>query len=340
MPWYSPLADTYRLSLSAISNWSNVAWALQRTLRGKHRLDSVQTVLRNPEALITEVSAALRAGRLPVGTFRPFTIHDPKRRIIHAAPLADRVAHHALMRLAEPRLERALLSSVFACRVGKGVHSAVAYAQRQARRFTWVMHMDIAQFFPNVDHDILRGQLRRRFRGDGMALLDAAIAAYGGDAGKGLPIGALTSQHFANHYLSQADRWCLRQPGIAAHCRYMDDFLLWANDRRALQECVEGVSRILEERFGLEIKPVTIRRTDGGILFCGTHIWPFRLRPSQRRRKHYRQALAHWQQQWLIGAIDSLELQQAYAACRAILLPADDLAWRKHCLTRIKRVDA
>ncbi len=71
-----------------------------------------------------------------------------------------------------------------------------------------------------------------------------------------------------------------------------------------------------------------------------THIWPFRLRPSRRRRKHYRLALAHWQQQWRTGAINSLELQQAYAACQAILLPADDLAWRKHCLTRIERIDA
>ncbi len=202
------------------------------------------------------------------------------------------------------------------------------------------MHMDIAQFFPNIDHEILHGQLRRRFRGDGMALLDAVIAAHGSEFGKGLPIGALTSQHFANHYLSQADRWCLSQPGIDAHCRYMDDFLLWANDRKALQACADGISRILDERLGLEIKPVTIRRTDGGILFCGVHIWPFRLRPSQRRRKRYRLALAHWQQQWLTGAIDSLELQQAYAACRAILLPADDMAWRKHCLTRIERVDA
>jgi hypothetical protein len=334
------MADTTRLSLAAIADWHNVAWALQRTCRGKRRHTAVKAALRKPEQVIAQVSAALRCGHLPEGRFHAFTIFDPKQRVIHAAPLPDRIAHHAIVRFMEPVFERVLLPSVFACRVGKGVHAAIHYAQRQARRFPWVMHLDIAHYFPAIDHAVLREQLKRRFRGDGMALLEAVIESYGCEAGKGLPIGALTSQHFANHYLNDADRWALAQPEIAAHCRYMDDYLLWSQDREGLVAFRDRLTEYLVNELALSIKPPLIQRSERGIRFCGIHVKPFKLRPSERRRRRFRQALDHWERQWLVGAIDSRQLQQAADSARAILLPAEDRGWRRRVLRNRMTVDA
>ncbi len=324
------MAKTTRLRLDLIADWHNVAWAMHRACKGKRDRPDIRALLRTPEPVIALVSESLRQGRLPVGTFSAFTIHDPKRRLIHAAPLPDRIAHHALVRFLEPTFERVLLPSVFACRVGKGVDAAIRYAQRQARRFPWVMHLDIHHYFPHIDHRILRAQLRRRFRGDGSVLLDAVVDAHQRDKGKGLPIGALTSQHFANHYLDGADRWLLAQKGIEAHCRYMDDFLVWSHERRTLLGLRDRFAEYLEQELALRFKPPLVQRSERGILFCGVHVKPHGLRSSRRRRKRYRKALDYWERQWSAGRIDSLQLQRAHDAARAILLPADDLVWRRN----------
>ena len=197
------------LTLDEIASWDNVSQAVYRACRGKAHRSDVKGLKCDPLTEIAKISESLRRGKLPIGTFKSFTIHDPKKRIIHAAPLQDRIAHHALIHFMEPSFERALLPSVFACRVGKGVHAAIAYAQKQSRRFSWVLHVDIKHYFPNIDHDILLGLLEKRFKGSGMALVQSVIRSHGSDEGKGLPIGALSSQHFANYYVHRLDRWSL-----------------------------------------------------------------------------------------------------------------------------------
>lgn len=334
------MAKTQRIRLEEIGDWQNVAWALGRACRGKRGSASAKRLLACADETITYIGEALRRGRLPAGVFRAFEIYDPKRRIIHAAPLEDRVAHHALVRHIEPVLERVLLPSVFACRVGKGVHASIYYAQAQARRFPWVMHLDVNAYFPSIDHAVLRRQLARRLRGDGLKLIDAVIDAHNSQSGKGLPIGALTSQHFANHYLNEADRWALARPEVRAHCRYMDDFLVWANDRAALVQFRDRFIAYLSEALLLRAKPALIQRSEQGVRFCGIHIKPHALRASQRRRRRYKHALTHWQMAWQADEIDSLTLQRAYDAAQAILLPADDFAWRKQCLRIGARIDA
>ncbi|MEM9601406.1 MAG: RNA-directed DNA polymerase [Pseudomonadota bacterium] len=280
------------------------------------------------------------AGRMPVGRFKAFEIHDPKQRVIHAAPLWDRVAHHALVRHVEPRLERALLPSVFACRVGKGVHAALDHAQRNSRRFAWVMHADIAQYFPSIDHLTLHSQLRRRFRGDGCALLAAAIDAHGARLGRGLPIGALTSQHFANHYLNDADRWCLAQPGVRAHCRYMDDFLLWSHDRQALLDVQVRFADYLGDTLGLSLKPPLIQRSWVGVRFCGITVKPHALRLGLRRKRRFRAGIAHIEAAWLRGDINSATLQQRVTALHSALMPADSAEFRARFLASKESLDA
>ncbi len=334
------MARTMRLHLEQIAAPENVRWALQRACRGKRKNPQVRALMQAPEAAIRQISDTLIQGRLPVGCFDSFVIHDPKRRTIHAAPLYDRIAHHALMHLAEPRLEQALLPSVYACRVGKGVHAAVAYAQQQSRRYAWVMHTDIAQYFPSIDHQILQKQLWRRFRGDGCLLIQAVIDSHGADKGKGLPIGALTSQHFANHALSEMDRWCLAQPAIGAHCRYMDDQLLWAEDKQSLRHVQGMLAERLARILGLEMKPALIQRTAVGVSFCGIKIKPFQLKASQRRRRRYRLGVACLEAKWQRAEIDSLALQSGYDSIHSILFPADEYSFRRRFLSQRESLDA
>ena len=330
------MPKTAALCLSKISDWHNVTWAMHKALKGKRSQSRLSSAQSHPEVIIEQVTSALAQGQMPCGTFTQFVIHDPKRRIIHCTPFADRVAHHALVRFMEPTFERVLLPQVYACREGKGIHRAVHYAQQQACRYPWVMHVDIAQYFPNIRHDILWQQLRRRFRGDGMYLVQAVIDSYANIAARGLPIGSLTSQHFANHYLNEADRWLLAQANVRAMCRYMDDYLIWADSKQALVTLQYVLSSFLQAVLGLTAKPALIQASTHGVLFCGIRIKPLSLKPSLRRKRRYKQALWEWHARWLNGDISSLKLQQSYASIRTVLLPADDAHWRSACHHHLK----
>lgn len=335
------MAKTLAISCQQMSDWQHVSYALHCAARGKMQHRTVQAALQSPELTISRVSHALKKGQLPCGNFHSFEIFDPKRRIIHAAPFLDRIAHHAIVLFLEPVFERMLLPSVFACRPNKGVHKAVYYAQKQSRRFRWVMHIDIKHYFPNIDHAILKQQLRKCFKGDGLRLLDEVIDAHSVDNNaKGLPIGSLTSQHFANHYLNSIDRWSLAQPGIKAHCRYMDDFLFWADSKKDLLAMEVSLREKLSQTLKLTIKPPVIQKTKQALLFCGIHIRPFQLKASARRKRRYLTAWKKWEDQWQQGKITSLELQNSFASACAILLPAEENPFRRNQFKRLGFADA
>lgn len=317
------------ISCQEVANWHHVASAFHKAVRGKRQHRAVQQALSKPEETITLVRTALSQGRLPHGRFHSFEISDPKQRIIHAAPFQDRIAHHALIMKMEPVLERVLLPSVFACRPSKGVHKAIYYAQKQSRRFKWVVHIDIKHYFPNIDHGVLSAQLHRYFKGDGFAIIDSVINAYQHEQGKGLPIGSLTSQHFANHYLNQVDRWSLAQKDIKAHCRYRDDFLFWAHSKVALEQFLIKFEEYLKKRLKLTIKPALIQASKKPLLYCGIHIRPFNLQASARRQKRYQIARQKWALRWQQGQINSEQLQAVYASVSAILLPAKKPRYRE-----------
>ena len=134
-------------------------------------------------------TAAALAGRLPDGRLLSFTIRDPKLRTIHAAPFADRVAHHAIVRLMEPRLERALVPTSFACRPGRGVHAAIAHARvlMRAHPSGWSLQLDALHCLPSIGHAALLALLARRFKGGVLGLLQQLLAGYASAPGRGLP---------------------------------------------------------------------------------------------------------------------------------------------------------
>ena len=90
------------------------------------------------------------------GPYHSFYIHDPKTRLISAAPVRDRVVHHALCLLIEPIFEARFIPDSYANRVGKGIHQALDRCTAFARRYRYVLQCDIRQHFPSIDHAILR----------------------------------------------------------------------------------------------------------------------------------------------------------------------------------------
>lgn len=330
------------LGLEPVADWHNLAAAFHRAARGKRMRPEVQHFAGDFEGALARLRQDILAGTVALGAARRFAIRDPKPRIIHAPAFRERVLHHALMAQVGPVLERALVDDTFACRVGKGTLAAVQRAQHHCRRWPWWGQIDIRGYFPSIDHLILKDLLARRFKDPGLlALMGRIIDAHQDAPGKGLPIGALTSQHFANFYLSGLDRLLLEGCRVRGLVRYMDDLVWWGDDRAGVRDALAAACRYAEDRLALAVKaPRRIGRSGEGLSLCGFRIHPGRLLLSRRRRRRYAECRRDWEAAYADGRIDARALQTGFGTALAITLHADAAAWRRGQLQRVPVAEA
>lgn len=334
-----------RVTLDDIAALDNLSWAFWRAARGKRFRTDVQRFAAQLDRQLAALQHDILNLTVQVGCYETFRIHDPKPRLIHAPCFRERVLHHAMMRHLGPVLDRALVDDTFACREGKGAHAAALRAQHHLRRFPWHVKMDMRTYFASIDHDVLFAALHRRFRDPGVLTLCAKIlrghTAEPGRPGKGLPIGALTSQHFANLYLAPLDRYLLETLRVPGMTRYMDDVACYCSSRVEAKHVLAQAEAFLQSELRLQLRdPGRIQRSDQGLSFVGFRIFPGTLRLSRRRLTRYRQCRKHWEHAYLDGRISELTLQAGYAAALAITAHADSRAVRKAGLHRRPAPDA
>jgi len=314
------MARRFQNLFPAIVDFTNLHAAFRRAAKGKRFRPEVAAFEFNLEPNLLALQQELKTDRYRPGEYRSFYIRDPKHRLISAAPFRDRVLHHALCAVTEPLLERTFIGDSFACRQGKGTHAAIDRAQHFARRYPYVLQCDIRQFFPSVDHAILYDILARKFD-DGrlMALIGYILQGsegilddeydpvyFPGDdllatlRPRGLPIGNLTSQFWANVYLNELDQWLKRTQRVKAYLRYVDDFLLFAHDKAQLWDWKAAIrERLAMLRLTLHERESTVYPVRTGIPFLGFRIYPTHRRLKrvngvafQRRLARYRRAVA------------------------------------------------
>jgi len=275
--------------------------AYKQASRGKRSQPTVAAFEYDLESNLIDLESELRSGRYQPGGYRNFLIQSPKRRLISAAPFRDRVVHHALMNIIAPHFERQFIHDSYANRVGKGTHRALDRCTYFLRRYKYVMHCDVRQFFPSVDHEILKDILARSIvDGNVLGLADKILASgagvntteseivyfpsddlFAGFRSRGLPIGNLTSQHWANVYLNELDQYTKRVLKCRAYMRYVDDMLFFANHKHQLQEWRSAVIAFLQRlRLNLHEKRAQPRPVHTGVSFFG-----FTLFPDHRRLK-------------------------------------------------------
>ena len=281
------------ITLAQLADRDNLLLATYKAARGKRQRPAVAQWLADLDAQLPALAASILERRAPTGGLRRLAIQDPKPREISVHSFADRVLHHAILNLAEPRFEQMLVPSCFACRPGLGVHAAVRAVQTNLQRHAWWVQVDVAAYFANIDHAILMQLLRSRFKGaDFLALLQRILnqGARPGSGGLGLPIGALTSQHFANAYLDGADRFLLQHPEVLAHVRYMDDMVWWCRSADAGQRTLAALAQHLWQTRRLQLKAAVRQGPSAhGLQFCGFRVRPGVVLPSARKLARYRQ---------------------------------------------------
>ena len=323
------------IPLEQIADHENLLRASWKAARGKQNRPAVARFMNDLEGRLNHLADAILQEQVPLGRCRRFIIHDPKRREITAACFADRVLHHAIMNLAEPRFERMLVESSFACRPGKGVHAAIIVVQNNLRRYPWLVQVDIQSYFPSIDHAILNNLLSTRFKGTAFLRLLERIIASGELKSNtcGLPIGSLTSQHFANAYLDNADRFLLNHASVCAHVRYMDDIVWWCRSRQEATETLQLLSDFVWQSRKLTVKStVQIRQSHQGLCFCGFRVRQGVVLPSSRKLSRYRAGLRRINTALADAAVSEQHSQRAYDNLLATLNATQSLTFRQRLL--------
>jgi RNA-directed DNA polymerase len=304
-------------------SWDNLLLAYRRASRGKRGHPSVATFEYRLEDNLLQLQQELRDRTYRPGSYVSFYVHDPKRRLISAAPFRDRVVHHALCNLIEPIFERSFIADSYANRVAKGTHRALDRCQAFARHHRYVLQCDVRQFFPSVDHAILRRILARKLgdpnvlwlvdrileSGIGVLNREYKMAWFPGDdlfaanRPRGLPIGNLTSQFWANCYLDPFDHFVKRELRCQGYLRYVDDLLLYADDKGTLWRWREPVVERLAQ-LRLTIHPAAHPRpVSEGIPFLGFVVFPTHRRLKRRKGIAYRRRLKRLLAAYAMGEI-------------------------------------
>ncbi len=275
-----------------VVSWENLLLAARKAQRGKRTRPSVQAFNFAQERQLLRLQDELAGGAYRPGGFRSHRIDRPKPRLISAAPYRDRVVHHALMNVLEPILDRHLHPHSYACRKGKGTHAASDRLQTLMRRHRYALQCDVKQFFPSIDHEILKGVFRRLIKDRRVLTLmdtivdssneqDGTITWFPGDdlltpveRRRGLPIGNLTSQWFSNWMLSELDHYVTSHLRLGGYLRYCDDFVVLHEDRALLKGALDTIRCCLERyRLRLHERKAFVKPVRAGLTFVGYRTW-------------------------------------------------------------------
>jgi len=253
-----------------IVDYNNIRLAFLKAVRGNRSSSSVIGYCKQIDSNLDSLRHKLLTLNPGWGNYKSFVITDPKLRTISTAPFEQRIMHHAIMNIFEPVMERQMVYHSYACRKGKGTHAAVLYAFNHCKTKHYFLKLDVRKYFDSIDHEILKKQLRRLIKDTRvMILLDGIIDSYETKPGRGVPIGNLTSQFFANMYLACLDHYVLEKLKPAAYCRYMDDFVLWEDTQNQLKETLGKINDYVDKYLHLALKPSIIGSSVSGLPFLG-----------------------------------------------------------------------
>ena len=277
-----------------IYNFENLYKAYLKARRNKRYKKEVLEFSKNLEENLIIIQNELLYRKYQPSRYREFIVYEPKKRLILALPFKDRVVHQAICSVIEPIFDATFIHDTYACRKGKGTLAGVkrnAYFLNKAITNSAKVHylkMDVSKYFYSIDHSVLKQLLRKKLRcKETLELLDVIIDNIDDP---GIPVGNLTSQLFANIYLSSLDHYIKEELEIKHYVRYMDDMIILHHNKRQLWEWFARIKLFLEEKLKLKFNGKTsVSNIDGGIDFLGYRQFPHnRILRKRVMTKNYR----------------------------------------------------
>lgn len=349
------MAKSYGHLFPRLIDFGNLHSAWRKAARGKRGGPAAAGFEINLADELIRLQCELAGETWKPGGYYSFTIRDPKERLVSAAPFRDRVVHHALCSVTEAIFENTFIADSYANRKGKGAHAALDRAQALMRRFPYVLQCDIRQFFPSVDHAVLESILFRKIAdesvrrlirliiesGEGIHDGDYDMVYFPGDdlfsllRPRGLPIGNLTSQLWANVYLNELDQFVKRRLRCRGYVRYVDDFLLFADGKPQLWAWKEAIRDFLSGlRLALHEKSSTVYPVSNGVPFLGFRLYPDYRLLKRRNGVNFQRRLKRYYRAYARGDLSKGELNQRIRGWVAHAAQADTWGLRRSLLAK------
>jgi retron-type reverse transcriptase len=329
----------YGYLFEQVCDFSSLGRACRRAFAGSGSTEEACRFNFHLEKELLSLKKELNEETYLPAPYRYFKVSDPKERIISVASFRDRVVHHAVVAALEPIFERTFIFDSYATRKGKGSHRAVRRAQAFLQQHGWYLKLDVEKYFDSIDHGILMELIARKVKDARLLrLLERIIhnsdVSRGLEEGKGLPIGNLTSQFFANVYLNALDHHVKDKRGEKAYIRYMDDMVVFADSRDQLRETLKDIEEYIAENLKLRIKEraTCINTRLHGLPFLGYRIFPKVIRVKRENLKRVKARLAGRIAEYGRGEISEAELAMSARSWFEFVGFADSLALRQSFL--------
>lgn len=267
--------------------------------KGKTKRQDVQEFEFNLEDNIFELYQELKNQTYKHSNYQSFYVSDPKMRHIHKAEIRDRIVHHLISKYLEQIYDQTFIYDSYSCRKDKGTHKAVnrlkqfSLKQSKNNRINfYCLKCDIKKFFDSVDHRILIKILKQKIKDEDILwLIKEIIDSFQKDKNKGIPLGNLTSQYFANIYLNELDKFIKHKLKIKHYIRYTDDFVVLSINKDYSLNFIRPINDFLNNKLNLFLHPdkIIIRKYKQGIDFLGYVTLPhYRVLRTKTKKRMFR----------------------------------------------------
>lgn len=330
------------MNYNDVTSLENLYDAVRQTVRSKRNKSDIAEFLFHLEDNIESIHQDLIKEEYSHSGYEIFVINDPKKRTISKASVRDRVVHHAVHNYIYPILDKSFITHSYACRKGKGSHKAIILAQKYCRTYQYAIHLDIVKYFESINRNILKNILQKKTKDNSVLNLlfeiidsSAQINLY---VHKGLPLGNLTSQLFANLYLNELDQFVKHNLHIKPFIRYMDDMLIFGNNKKYLLATAFQIGKYCNDKLELEIhrKCFQVLPVKNGVAFLGFKIFPFYRKVIPKGINRFRNRLKQLQSDYTNNKVELKHVSMSIQSSLSFLKFGDTESLRKELMKNLK----
>ncbi len=346
---------TYKNLYPKLCSYENLEKAFRKASKGKNSKFYVIEFKKDLNKNLLALKKDLELRMYKPAPLKKFTVRDPKTRLIRKSIFKDRVVHHAVVNILEPIYEKRFIHDTYANRVGKGTTAALKRFDSYKRKISenrklihcainknivkgYVFKADIRKYFDSVNQDKLIEILRRKIKDEKIIWLISIILKNFGDKKVGMPLGNMTSQFFANIYLSDLDYFVKRRLKMKYYIRYVDDFLILHQDRKVLQDCRDKIEKYLKN-LRLELHPdkSKISPIYKGVNFLGFKIFYHYKLAKKRNVHHFYRRLSELEKKYKEREITREKFMESVEGWFAYIKWGNTYKLRKNIMNRINK---
>ena len=249
-----------------IYDTKNLEESYKRTQSGnrKYRKEAIYFAM-SKERKLRDLKKELKDKTYRPGSYIEFYVFEPKKRLVHAPHIRDKIVQFSIHTVLQGIYRSVFIKDSYACLEEKGTHEAVHRIQHYMRLAQWkyeepyIVKIDVRKFFYSINRDILKTIYRKKIpesEQDFLRILDMIVDS-SPEGERGLPLGNVTSQDFANIYLNEVDQFCKRYLGLKWYVRYMDDICIIVKDRETARNVLAKIRTYVKDHLDLELNEKT-----------------------------------------------------------------------------------